>query len=111
MGLIPPEGVLAAVDIDFEAAYGLVSAPLGNHRISFRYDTFEIKDLDVLKPIDNNDEDGNAWTVAYIVNTGERHRLAFEWLRIESERPARQTLGLPSKVTENLFQASFRVEF
>ena len=100
-----------ALDAEFEAFYGMAVAKAGRHRLAARYDWFEATDLDALKPIDNNDEYGYAWTVAYQFQTGETHRLALEWLSIESDRPAREALGWPVEITENLFQASFRVWF
>ena len=99
-----------AVNIDFEAAYGLVSYQQERHRLSFRYDTFAIKDRDVaFGAIDDNNEDGEAWTLSYWLHTGERHRLAVEWTRVDSERAARATIGLPPRAIEDLLQVSFRL--
>ena len=99
-----------SVNIDFAAAYGLVSYLQGRHRLSVRYDTFDIKDRDVaLGAIDDNNEDGEAWTLSYWLSTGEWHRLAVEWMRVDSERAGRATLGLPTRAVEDLFQVSFRL--
>ena len=99
-----------AVNIDFAAAYGLVSYLQGRHRLSLRYDNFDIKDRDVaLGAIDDSTEDGEAWTLSYWLSTGEWHRLAVEWTRVDSERAARATLGLPTRAIEDLFQVSFRL--
>ena len=98
------------VGIDFTAAYGLVSYLRGRHRMSFRYDTFDITDRDVvLGAIDDNNEDGEAFTLSYWLTTGEWHRLAVEWVRVDSERQGRATLGLPTRAVEDLFQVSFRL--
>ena len=99
-----------AVAIDFEAAYGLASYLRGRHQLSVRYDTFDIRDQDVaFGALDDNNERGDAWTVSYWLRTGERHRLAVEWMRVDSERAARVSLGLPPQAVEDLLQVSFRL--
>jgi hypothetical protein len=89
----------------------MASLSTGRHRFSARYDYFEVKDEDVLLTEDPNQESGHAWTLAYALRTGERHRVAVEWLNVDSERPVRGTLGLPIRAEESLVQASFRVRF
>ena len=99
-----------AVAIDFEAAYGLASYLRGRHQLSVRYDTFDIRDRDVaFGALDDNNERGDAWTVSYWLRTGERHRLAVEWMRVDSERAGRATLGLSPQAVEDLLQVSFRL--
>jgi hypothetical protein len=109
MGFTPAGDI--AVDAAFRAVYGLASFRRGRHRFSVRYDRFEIEDQDVLQPLDNNEEKGSGWTMAYLVRTGEKHRLAFELLGVDSDRPSRSTVGLPRDAREILFQASFQLEF
>jgi hypothetical protein len=99
------------VGIDYRATYGLLTARTGRHRFTVRYDRFEVEDTDLLRAEDDNDEEGEAWTAAYILETGARHRLAFEWLRVTSDRPSRASVGLPAHAEEDLFQASFRLLF
>jgi hypothetical protein len=70
-----------------------------------------VKDTDVYRAEDDNDEDGEAWTAAYILETGQHHRLAFEWLRVTSDRPSRASVRLAPHAEEDLFQASFRLLF
>jgi hypothetical protein len=102
---------LPKVTFDFRAAYGLFTVPFGRHRLSLRYDWFETVDRDDFRLVDNNDEDGFALTLAYLVRTFDQQRLAFELLRIESDRLGRASIGLPVQATEWLFQVSYRVEF
>lgn len=109
MGAAPQGGPM--VGIEYSASYGLLTAKAGRHRFTARYDRFEVEDKDALGAEDDNDEDGEAWTAAYILETGEHHRLAFEWLRITSDRPSRASIGLPTHAEEDLFQASFRLHF
>jgi len=99
------------VDIKYQAYYGLLTAKAGRHRFTARYDHFEVEDRDRHRLDDPNQEDGEAWTGAYLLETGRHHRLAVEWLHVVSDRPARALIGLPIHAEEDQFQASFRVLF
>jgi hypothetical protein len=99
------------VDAPFDTAFGMASLSHGRHRLTARYDHFEVEDRDVLQTEDPNTEHGHAWTAAYSLRTGESHRLAVEVLHVESDRAVRAALGLPVHATETLAQASFRVKF
>lgn len=109
MGLMP-DGVTMA-SAGFEASFGLITAAVGRNRLSVRYDRFHVDDRDPFQALDDNDEDGHAWTAAYSFQTGEHHRIALEWLRVESDRPWRARVGLPAHAEEDLLQASFRIHF
>lgn len=104
-------GPADAVNINFRSAYVLATTVVGRHRFTVRYDTFRIKDHDRFPELDNNKEDGSAWTAAYLIQTGEKHRLGFELLRVESDRPVRASLKLPVHDVELQFQASARIMF
>jgi hypothetical protein len=99
------------VEAHYRTAYGLASWAFRRHRLSARYDRFDVKDRDNLGALDDNNEDGEAWTGAYIFETARGHRLALELLRVESDRPARATIGLPTRADETLLQASLRIVF
>jgi hypothetical protein len=109
MGTEPAGGMM--VDIKYQATYGLLTAKAGRHRFTARYDRFEVEDRDLHRLDDPNQEEGHAWTGAYLLETGQHHRLAVEWLRIVSDRPARALIGLPTRAEEDQLQASFRVLF
>ena len=104
-------GPPGALNIAFDSAYVLVTAAFGSHRISLRYDSFRVQDHDRWRMLDNNNEDGSAWTAAYLIQTGDHVRLGFELLRVESDRPARVSLGLPVRQEELEFQAGARIQF
>jgi hypothetical protein len=72
-------------DSAFRAVYGLVSVDYRRQRLSARYDFFRIDDHDG-PPITR--EHGYALTFAYLIEIGLRHRLAIEYLRVTSHRPA-----------------------
>ena len=99
------------VDNTFWAAFAMASLHLGRHRLSVRYDDFYVDDDDEFQVEDPNHEDGHAWTAAYVLRTGEAHRLALEWLNVDSDRDVRPSLRLPARAQETQLQASFRVRF
>jgi hypothetical protein len=105
-----PDGS-AAVGVEPRATYVLLTAGFGRHRVSARWDTFEAGEDDALPALDDNREDGTAWTAAYLIRIGERHRAALEVLSVESTRPARLDLGLPARERDTLVQASLRLMF
>jgi hypothetical protein len=109
MGNLAP--LLPKVHVDFRSAYLLFTVPLGRQRFSFRYDWFETVDLDELRDIDNNDETGSGFTVAYQLRVAEKQRLALELLGIRSDRLSRSSLGLPNQANELLLQVSYRLSF
>ncbi len=104
-------GFRSAVNIDFDSFYVLATARFDSHRISARYDDFSVDDQNADLAADDNREDGNAWTLAYIFTVLEKHRLAFEVLRVKSARPSRTSMNLSPRQEEWLFQTSFRFQF
>ncbi len=100
----------APVDIDFIAFYTLVSKKIGRHRFTVRYDYFKIDDKDYT-PSDYSQDNGHAWTLAYVLKTIGKQRLIVEWLSIESEYMARHHIDLPSKSTESQFQICYRIQY
>ncbi len=104
-------GAIEMVNIDFYALYGMVTSSFGRNRVTLRYDNFRVQDRDQFVIGDNNNEDGSAWTFAYMLSLAEKHRLAFELLRVESDRPVRATLQIPIHSVDTLFQTSFRFQF
>ena len=51
-------------------------------------------------PTATGSEDGHAWALAYSFDPGEHWRFALEWLRVESDVPARvEDLGEPAFAT------------
>ncbi|MEM8981829.1 MAG: hypothetical protein AAGC71_02290 [Pseudomonadota bacterium] len=99
-----------AVDLDFGAAYLLVTRSFDDHRVTARYDHFYVDDYDPT-PMDNNAEDGHAWTASYQCAFNERVSLAAEWVRIDSYRPAYRYLGLPANAIEEQRQLMLRMRF
>jgi hypothetical protein len=67
------------------AWYGLVSWQRNRHRVSARYDSFHIRDLDGGP---NTRDDGDGVTVSWQYQWKLRHRLAFEHTWLNARRPA-----------------------
>jgi len=94
------------VDANFRSAYALISKAWNSQRVSFRVDWFDTKDRDVFP--DDNNENGYALTLAYILRPKPKQRLTVEFLYVDSHRPERQYLSLPINARETQFQVSYR---
>ena len=70
-----------------------------------------MRDRDIFREPDPSDEDGDAWTLDYLIRVADRHRIGVDLMRIYSERPARASIGLPVRATEWIFQLSLRLQF
>lgn len=92
------------IDVDFESAYMMLTREFRTYRLSLRFDDFEAYDADLL-PDDDNNETGDAITLAYIRELRDGLSLAVEWQRIDSQRPARAYLGLAPDSTEQMLRA------
>lgn len=80
------------VQMDFAAAYGLISWRPRSFRVTVRYDTFEGTERD-FTDADLNDDDGEAWTVAWFWEPDDTFRLGLEYLDLESRRPEAAASG------------------
>jgi hypothetical protein len=100
-----------AVDVPFQTTFGLVSIPLRKHRLTLRYERFETEDVDALPSLDPNDEEGTAWTLAYLFQASDAVRLAVEVIHVEADRAVRPLLELPARTDETMLQVSWRVAF
>jgi hypothetical protein len=80
------------VDVDFNSYYWLLSKAIGKHRISARYDHFELIDRDKTF-VDNNTENGHALAATWLYNLNGKQQTGIECLRISSYRVGRQYLA------------------
>ncbi len=83
----------AFAQVDFAAAYLLASWHPGRVRLTLRHDRFETADRDRLPTTENNDEDGRAWTAAFLWDVTDSLRLAAEVLDLDADRPAAAQAG------------------
>jgi hypothetical protein len=93
-----------ADDSRFRALYGLISFRWGGHRVSVRYDDFQVLDQD--GPPDTR-EKGGAVTLAYLFSFGLHQRVAFEYVLIDSHHPSLY----PSDPPDDGWQLSYRYRF
>lgn len=106
-----PGALSPVVDTEFMSAFVLLSHAWDQHRVSARLEYFETNDEDVLFP-DNNNEWGNAVTLAYVFRPADNQRLTLELLRVHSHRPERAlSFGLPVRANETQAQISYRFFF
>jgi hypothetical protein len=99
-----------SVDNEFRANYALLTRAFGRHRLTARYDHFKVTEADST-PLDENRENGHAWTLAYSLEATDKLTLAAEWLEIYTNRPAWTYFDLEQSRTERQVQVAFRFHF
>lgn len=110
MGFAPQgERSEAVVDILFDTFYVLLTRDFGTWRATVRYDDFRVEDRDSTA-LDDNREDGRAWTLAVLVPIDEHWRAGVEWLDVEADRPAARQAGSPPVDGDSL-RAELRFAF
>lgn len=97
------------VDISYDTWFGLVSYRFWNrHRVSIRYDAFNISDRDSFN--DKNAQDGNAQTIAYLFSYTDSQMFALEYLHAVSHRAGNSNLSVEDP-DDDLFQVGYRLSF
>jgi hypothetical protein len=104
------DGEHHAVDNEFRSYYLMLTKSVGRQRFALRFDNFEVHDEDTT-PLDDNSEEGHAFTVSWQFHFTPTLTLAAEWLAITTERPAWAYFGLDEKATERQLQLSARLRF
>jgi hypothetical protein len=99
-----------AVDTEFDSKFALLTRTFGKHRVSIRYDQFEVTQSDQM-PEDDNLENGHAWTLSYQLGLSDRLTLAAEWLGIKTHRCGWEYYDLPETTTETQSQLSLKLRF
>jgi hypothetical protein len=91
----------------FDSQSAMLAKRVGAHMVAVRYDAFEVEFMG--NPAQSGSEDGHAWALAYSFDRGEQWRFALEWLRVESDVPARvEFLAEPSFASESKLEFSAR---
>ena len=93
-----------ALESRFSTWYPLVSYRYGGSRISARYDNFSVTDVDGPP---STAESGYAVTLAYLFEFWLRHRVGFEYIYVDSERPG----GHPAHMSQGGWQLSYRFRY
>lgn len=99
-----------SVDVDFISNYVLLTRAFDRHRVTARYDHFEMTEADQT-PLDENSENGHAWTLSYQYAASDNVTFAAEWLEIFTDRPAFEYYGLERRKTETQVQLALRLRF
>ena len=90
---------------DFDSQSAMVAKRWGRHMLAARYDAFEIE-FDQ-HPNWAGSEDGHAWTAAWSFERDAHWRFTLEWLRVESNVPARTVeFGEPPFAAETKIELS-----
>jgi hypothetical protein len=90
----------------FQARFALLSKQIRAHRLSVRYDSF---DVDSEAESGRGLQHGHAWTAAYAYEAGKHWRLGLEWLRVWSDASNRTLLlGEPAYARETQLQLSVK---
>ncbi|QFU76265.1 hypothetical protein EY643_11665 [Halioglobus maricola] len=95
------------VDNDFESAYLMLVKTHGRHRLAARWEYSEVIDLDDTD-IDYNDEEGDAWTLAYSYLLPKNWKFSIEGTRRYSNQKSRIYFSEPTRMTEKQLLLSVR---
>lgn len=98
------------VDAGYASHFLLLTRAFARHRVSLRYDDFEVTEKDTV-PLDENAERGHAWTLAYRYQATEMLSLAAEWLQVRTDRPAWAYNDLEVARTERQLQLAVELRF
>jgi hypothetical protein len=91
---------------DFSSRSAMLARSFGHHRLTARYDTFEVEMGQGTSP---GNEDGHAWSAAYAFEPNETWRVMLEWLQVRSDVKARPVqLNEPALATETKVELSVR---
>lgn len=99
-------------DSAFDARYLLLTRAFGRHRVSARYDKFDVQPTNDPDNYTNRDN-GHAWTASYLFDWSEHVRLGAEYLTVATEHCVTNECawvisGLPRTSREDQLQLSLR---
>ena len=95
---------------DFTNAFILLSHNQRQHRFTVRYEAFDVDDMDYTL-LDDNNETGNAATLAYIYRINRNYFFHSEFSLIDSERPSRVYNNQAVNLTEKQLSIAIRYYF
>jgi hypothetical protein len=90
-------------DSDMHAGYALVSYHQMRHRLTLRYDSFRVNDVDGGH---STQEQGEGWTFSYLLQLGLRHRVGLEYIWMDSHR-----VTTPLNPSQDGWQLSYRFRY
>jgi hypothetical protein len=98
------------VDVEYDSNFTLLTRSFGDHRLTARYDHFEVSQNDRTRE-DNNPEYGHAWTLAYQYALQDYATAALEWLQIRTHHCGWTYYGIGPDAVERQLQLSLRLRF
>jgi hypothetical protein len=111
----PDLGPWRMQDIDFDSTFLLLTRASGRHRLSLRYEWFDLQPFNDPAGITNQD-DGNALAASWLYQLSDQFRVGAEYLSIASDHCATTSCvwvgsGLPRTTREQSFQLTVRWRF
>lgn len=102
-------------DSAFDAGFLLLTRAFGRHRVSTRFDRFDVQPVND-EFNETNRDNGHAWTASYLFDWSEHIRLGAEYLSIATEHCVTDQCawvlsGLPRTSREDQLQLSLRWRF
>lgn len=103
-------------DVDFDAAFVTLTGALGErHRLSLRYEWFDIRPFEDPVYVTNRD-DGTAWALSWLFQATEHVRIGAEFLSIATDHCTGESCvwvwsGLPRSTREDTIQLTLRWRF
>ena len=102
-------------DVDYDTTYLMLTRPFGRHRISTRYEWFDLQPFNDPLGITNQDK-GNAMAVAWLWAPLRQLQVGAEYLQIASEHCRSETCfwvfqGLPRSTRDQQLQLTMRWYF
>ena len=98
------------VDTEFRSSYLMLTRMFDRHRLSLRYDMFEVTQNDDTDE-DNNDEDGFVWTLAYFYELSSKVSIGAESMIIKTHHCGWKYYDIDQSRTEKQLQLSVRLRF
>ncbi len=102
-------------DVDFDSTYVMLTRQFGQHRISTRYEWFDLQPYNDPAAITNQDK-GNSAAIAWLYQLNDKFRLGAEYMQIRSTHCQTDTCfwifnGLPRNTKDSQVQLSVRWSF
>ena len=107
--MVSPTGI-RVVDATFDNSFILLRHFWSVHHLALRLEHFNVDDLDFTWG-DNNDEKGNAVSLAYRYKLDRQNYLLVEYNWVDSERPSRKYVGQQQDLIESQIQIGYRYYF
>jgi hypothetical protein len=104
-------GEPAAVKDRFSSGFTLLTRSIGRHRLTMRYEQFEVDDLNGSAGPGDNRESGSALTLAYGLEVRDDQTVMAEVVRVNSDRARRAGTPTGESLTETQWQVNYRLRF